>query len=105
MKVIYEVTAVVRPDLKNAYEEYMIKRHIPDLLSTGYFTGASIARHEQDARYSIRYECSARADLDQYLAKEAPRLRQDLLDDFPEGIELSRDIWNVLYDHPEPVNG
>ena len=94
-KIIYEVTAVVRADLVDKYEKYMCEQHIPDLLATGYFRAASITRADGD-RYRIRYETNDKETLDSYLQTQAPRLRADFLKHFPEGIELSREVWEVL---------
>ena len=38
--VTYEITAIVRANLCDAYEKYMTERHIPDVLQTGAFAGA-----------------------------------------------------------------
>jgi len=92
---IYEITAVVRADLVAKYEVYMREQHIPDLLETGYFRAASFTRSGKD-RYRIRYEARDQTALDQYLQNEAPRLRADFLEHFPEGVDLSRDVWEVL---------
>lgn len=91
----YEITAIVRPDLCDAYERYMRERHIPDLMRTGAFVAASFNRSAA-GRYRIRYEAQTRQALDTYLADHAPRLRQHFTDTFPEGIELSREEWTVL---------
>ncbi len=47
--VIYEITAVVEPSLVLQYEQYMLMRHIPDLLATGYFTGVQLTREVWEA--------------------------------------------------------
>ncbi len=93
--VIYEITAVVRADLIEEYETYMRGRHIPDLLATGYFNGAAYARSGEN-RFRIRYEADSQKALDDYLEKDAERLRADFLAHFPEGIELSREVWENL---------
>jgi hypothetical protein len=93
--VIYEITAIVRADLVEKYEEYMRERHIPDLLETGYFLAASISRSEEN-RYRIRYEARGQNALDEYLKSHAARLRGDFLEHFPEGVEVSREVWEVL---------
>ena len=94
-KITYEITATVRPDLCSDYERYMIDRHIPDLLETGAFEGASFSR-SRDGRYRIRYEARSREALDQYLAEHASRLRQHLAESFQDGIELSREEWEQI---------
>ena len=93
--VIYEITAVVRAGLIEEYETYMRGRHIPDLLATGYFSGAAFTRSGEN-RYRIRYEALSQKALDDYLDNEAERLRGDFLAHFPDGIELSREVWENL---------
>jgi hypothetical protein len=93
--IIYEITATVRADLIEEYEKYMVERHIPDLLATGFFSGARIARAGEN-RYRIQYEAPDQNALDEYLETEATRLRADFLAHFPEGVELTRENWEVL---------
>ena len=93
--VIYEITAVVRADLVEKYEKYMRERHIPDLLETGCFRAAYFTRSEGN-RYRIHYEAHDEDALDRYLKSDAKRLRADFFDHFPEGVELSRNVWEVL---------
>ena len=93
--VIYEITAKVRADLIESYEKYMRETHIPDLLATGFFSGARIARSGEN-RYRIQYEARDQKALDEYLAAEAARLRADFLAHFAEGVELQRENWEVL---------
>lgn len=87
--ITYEITATVRDDLIDAYERYMRDRHIPDLMGTGSFAGASLSRSSPGC-YRIRYEVRGREELDEYLAKHAPRLRRHFTETFPSGVELSR---------------
>lgn len=93
--IIYEITATVSEDLIEAYETYMLERHIPDLLATGFFAGAKMARAGKN-RYRIQYEAHDQKALDDYLANEAKRLRADFLAHFGEGIEVVRENWEVL---------
>ena len=93
--IIYEITAIVRTDLIEKYEKYMREQHIPDLLATGYFHGAKFTRSSEN-RYRIQYEANNRKALDEYLKTQAERLRADFLAHFGEGIEVSRENWEVL---------
>jgi hypothetical protein len=93
--IVYEVTAKVEAAHREKYEGYMRDRHIPDLLATGFFLSASFERSEP-GRYRMRYVCESQGTLEVYLEKEAPRLRNDVTEHFPEGIELSREVWDVL---------
>lgn len=95
MAITYEITALVREDLREQYEKYMIGEHIPDLMATGAFTAASIGRSE-GGQYRIRYEAKSRESFDAYLREHAARLREHALKAFPVGVELSRKEWDVL---------
>ncbi len=93
--VIYEITATVRADIIEKYEKYMRERHIPDLLATGFFSGAYFTRSTEN-RYRIQYLAHDQTALDNYLGNDAERLRADFLAHFGEGIENLREIWSVL---------
>jgi hypothetical protein len=95
MGVTYEITAVVRPDLCDAYENFMTRQHIPDLLKTGAFGAASFSK-SSPGRYRIRYEARNREALDHYLCDHAPRLREHFATKFPDGIDITREEWEVL---------
>lgn len=98
--VTYEVTASVRADLVPAYEAYMRQRHIPALLATGRFAAATFGR-SSPGRYRIRYEAPDQATLDRYLAEDAARLRADVEEHFPDGIELTREVWEAIQVWPD----
>jgi len=93
--IIYEVTAATAAGLSGDFETYMRGEHIRDVLATGYFTGASFFRAYEN-RYCIRYEARSEEDLDHYLAHQAPRLRGEFLAHFPDGVEVSREIWKEV---------
>ena len=93
--ITYEITAVVRADLVDEYERYMRETHIPDLMRTGSFVGATLSR-SAPGRYRIRYEAESRAYLDAYLAEHAPGLRSHFTAAFPSGVELSREEWDIV---------
>jgi hypothetical protein len=97
--VTYEITARVRADLCDAYERYMTERHIPDVLETGAFAGASFSR-TLPGRYRIRYEAHSRVALDRYLKDSAAELRAHFNETFPDGVELTREEWDVLATWP-----
>jgi Domain of unknown function (DUF4286) len=94
-QITYEITAVVEVSLQVQYEEYLRDQHIPDLLATNLFSGASLSKSETGS-YSIRYEALSREALDRYLSEYAPALRKNSMDHFPEGVELSRTEWTVI---------
>jgi hypothetical protein len=103
VSVTYEVTTVVRPSDAAGYERYMRERHVPDLLETGHFTGASFSR-SAPGRYRARYEARSAEALERYLAEDAPRLRAHARAHLPEGAEVTREVWTVLQSYEARVS-
>jgi hypothetical protein len=93
--LIYEITAQVKDDLIGNFERFMREIHIPDLLKTGYFEQAEMARISV-GNYRIRYLTESKEKLEKYFATDAENLREDFLKNFPAGIEVSREILEVL---------
>lgn len=93
--ITYEITALVRGAEPSEYERYMRERHIPDLMGTGCFAGATFSRGE-GGRYRIRYEAPDVAALERYLGEHAPRLREHFEHRFGAGVQLTRESWQVL---------
>lgn len=93
--ITYEITAKVRADLVEQYEKYMREIHIPDLMETKFFSGAKFTRSSEN-RYRIQYEAHDENALDAYLRTDATRLREDFLVHFSDGVEISRENWEVL---------
>jgi hypothetical protein len=98
--ISYEITATVDDRLVDRYESYMRDRHIPDVLSTGCFTGASIARGDP-GKYRIAYLAKDRETFDHYIADHAPALRDHFTQQFPEGVALTRSVWKALQVWPD----
>lgn len=97
--IAYEITAVVSEPLTSEYESYMKARHIPDVLSTGCFTAASISRGDPGT-YRISYLASDRTTFDRYIADYAPALRDHFNQHFPKGVTLSRKVWETIEEWP-----
>ena len=93
-QIIYEITAIVSIELADDYEKYMREIHIPDLMATGYFSGAFLTRAEN--RFRIQYHAHDQNALDEYLKTDANRLRAHALSHFPEGVTLTRENWEIL---------
>ena len=93
--ITYEVTALVEPSLAERYENYLRERHIPDLLATGCFVGADLARGDAGC-YRVRYEAGSREALDRYLREHAESMRAHFAAFFPSGVQLERAEWEHL---------
>ena len=93
--ISYEVTAELDERQAPAYERYMRDKHIREVLATGCFHAAELAR-VSSTRYRTRYLARSQADLDRYLDLHTAALRADFSAHFPEGVALSREVWSTL---------
>ena len=89
--IIYQITAIVREDLVESFEEYMTDEHMPDVVATGFFESAEMTSAE-DCHYIIKYRARTREMLGTYLETRADGLRKDFSSKFPVGVEVERDI-------------
>jgi len=92
--LIYEITAAVDKELVATYEKYMTERHIPDLLATGHFAAAFFAKSGNV--YRIGYHADTREQFDAYIETHAERLRADFAAHFPTGVEVERQILEII---------
>jgi len=92
--IVYEVTAIVGEDIADEFRNFMQSQHISDLIATGCFESASLAR--SDNTFQMRYTAADRQTLDRYFAEHAERLRADVTGRFPSGIQFSRQIWETI---------
>ncbi len=90
----YEVTLECSESTAPALERWMRNTHIPDMLATGCFVAVHFDTN--DGRFRTVYQASARPHLDRYLDEHAERLRAQFRAQFPDGVAVSRDVWEQL---------
>jgi hypothetical protein len=79
---IYNVTIKVDWQIAEAWKQWMINEHIPQLLETGCFEKHVFVRllevdETEGPTYAAQYYAPTRASLDTYLNDHAATLRQD----------------------------
>lgn len=98
--IIYNVTVNIDDSV---HEEWLIwiKEHIPRVLATGKFDGATFSKVlvEEDMggqTYSIQYRSYSREALDKYYQDDADRLRQEGLKKFADKMLAFRTELEVI---------
>lgn len=91
---IYRVSLTVDRELALPFETYMREKHIGDVLATGRFLSARMTG--SDGRYVVEYLASGRAAIDDYVAADAPRLREDVFRHFPSGVSAERETVPLI---------
>lgn len=87
----YEVKAVVEEGFSEEFEAYMLAKHIAEVLETGCFSRARFGGEKGE--YRTAYMATEMAGIDRYLESFTAAMRDDFKLHFPEGIELSRTIY------------
>ena len=90
--VRYEVVVQAAAELSEKLEEYMRRKHIPEILATGCFIRIVFQRGE-GSRFRTSYTAETRADLERYLAHHTAEFRSDFQAHFPRGVAATREIW------------
>lgn len=85
----------MRRDLCAAFEKFMIEIHIPEVMATKAFSDARFSK-TSPGQYRASYSAVSREVLDEYLQTHSPRLREDMADQFPDGVKFSREEWDIL---------
>lgn len=99
----YEVVVDLEEGLAEAFEAYMRRKHIPEILETGCFEGALFERASA-TRFRTSY-LGTKEGLDLYLADHAAHFRADFMQHFPEGATPSRNVWSCVQAWPEEDEG
>lgn len=79
--IIYNVTIKVDHSIAKEWLAWLKGEHIPDLLSTGCFTHATIlhlveADDEQGITYAVQYHATSRELYDQYIDQHSATMRK-----------------------------
>ncbi|HMS10446.1 MAG TPA: DUF4286 family protein [Pyrinomonadaceae bacterium] len=94
-EILYEVTVTVESPNRDGFEDYMTRRHIPDVLATGCFARASFVT-DGAGKYRTTYLAAGQAALDRYFSDFASGLRDDFTVHFPAGVSVERQVWHWL---------
>ena len=78
--IIYNVTINIDEDIHDVWLDWMQKEHIPQMLATGKFTKALMARVMVEEEmggftYSVQYTTQSKAMLQRYYIENAENLR------------------------------
>lgn len=95
--VLYNVTVAVDVQVEEAWRQWMRNVHIPEVMSTGKFTGHKFYRvmsnpQDEAASYSIQYFAESMKELQLYMAIDAPDLQKAALQEFPDKTAAFRTV-------------
>lgn len=80
--IIYNVTIKVDAGIAGSWLQWLLKEHIPAVMSTGCFQENRVARllevdDSEGPTYAIQYHAASKADYNRYIELHAERMRKD----------------------------
>jgi hypothetical protein len=83
--IIYNVSVKTDHSIADAWVDWMKEEHIPEIIGTGCFTQAILARlietdESEGITYVVQYYADSKALYNRYIREYAPGLRQKAFD-------------------------
>jgi hypothetical protein len=98
---VYSVTINIDIDAEKDWLQFMQKKHIRDVLATGYISSCSMRkaiRDEEDetSTYNMEYTTNTEEKYFEYMQHAASRMRADIADRFEGKFRASRIFYKVI---------
>ncbi len=102
--IIYNVTTNIHESVHDQWLQWMQEKHIKDVLATGKFTSARMAKVliEEEMggiTYSVQYTTDSKGTLEKYYQEDAPRLRDEAVVLFGDKMLAFRTELELISDH------
>ncbi len=102
--IIYNVTTNIHESVHDQWLQWMQEKHIKDVLATGKFTSARMAKVliEEEMggiTYSVQYTTDSKGMLEKYYQEDAPRLRDEAVVLFGDKMLAFRTELELISDH------
>jgi hypothetical protein len=99
--VIYNVTIKVDQRIAVQWLAWLLKEHIPAIISTGCFTSYKVVRlleidEAEGPTYAVQYFAPDLAEYTRYIRDHAPALRQDSINKWGEAFIAFRSLMEVI---------
>lgn len=102
--IIYNVTTNIHETIHDLWMNWMLEKHINEVLATGKFTNARMVKVLVEEEmggitYSVQYTTDSKETLERYYAEDAPRLRDEGLALFGDKMLSFRTELEVISEH------
>ena len=99
--IVYSVTVSLAPQIEEDWKNWMISKHIPDVMNTGMFIDKKMTKvideHEEGAiNYNIQYTCKSVDVLNEYQEKYASELQKEHGERYKDNFIAFRTILEVI---------
>ena len=99
--IIYNVTIKVDGGIADAWLQWLLNEHIPDIMATECFSDYKVVRllevdDTEGPTYAIQYHAESKALYNHYITKFAPEMRQKSFDKWGERFIAFRSVMQIV---------
>jgi len=103
--IIYNVTVSIEPAIHDEWLDWMLSKHIPDVMRTGCFLENKVLRLQQTTEsegitYAFQYTLASMEDLERYQQNFAPKLQAEHSQRYKDKFVAFRTILEVVATQP-----
>lgn len=100
--LLYNVTTIVDESIAQEWQEWMLSKHIPDVMNTGLFVKNHFLKvldsPNEGVTYSAQFIVKSKYDYELYLEKYATELREEVKTLFKEQLVSFRTLMEYVTD-------
>ena len=99
--IIYNVTIKVEAGIADAWLQWLLQEHIPEIMNTGCFISHKVVRllevdESEGPTYAVQYGADSKADYNRYIQLHAAGMRQRSIDKWGNGFIAFRSVMQVV---------
>jgi hypothetical protein len=99
--IIYNVTIKVEAGIADAWLEWLLNEHIPDIMATECFSDYKVVRllevdDSEGPTYAIQYHADSKSLYNHYITKYAADMRQKSYDKWGERFIAFRSVMQIV---------
>ena len=99
--LLYNVTVKIDRNTEQEWLDWMKRKHIPDVMNTGQFTGSHICKlldqpEDDDSTYVIQYQCESREKFNRYTENFAPAFREEFNSRYKDKFVIFRTLMEIV---------
>lgn len=100
--LVYNITSKVHTSIAEGWVRWQMEEHIPEIMSTGLFTEYKFLRllQQDDSdgpTYVVQYLTTSKENVDQYIEKYAPALRDKAILKWGDGFIAFRSLLESVH--------
>lgn len=99
--IIYNITVKIDKEVEEDWVRWMVDKHIPDVMATGYFERFSFQKvlqsFDPDNTYAVQYFAEKMSKLHKYEVEFAPALKKEHAKRYPDKFVAIRTILDELH--------